>query len=130
MYQPANWLRFRGGYTFVKKDLKVKPTSSDLNEGRVESNDPEHQFLIQTMADLGDKIEFGFVTRFVDDLPTPRVASYWELDARLSWRPIEFLELSVVGQNLLNDEHLEFIPSSPLPRKIERNIYGKITCRF
>lgn len=126
----AKWLRLNGGYTFLNKDLSVKPTSSDLNEGRVESNDPQHQFLIQTMTEPLRDIEVSVTTRYVDDLPEPRVAAYWELDARIAWRPYAFMELSIVGQNLLHDKHIEFIPASPEARNIERGLYGKILCQF
>jgi iron complex outermembrane receptor protein len=129
-YEPADWLQFNGGYTFLTKDLSVKSTSSDLNGGTVESNDPRHQFLIQTMIDPSRNTELSFTTRYVHDLPEPLVAAYWELDARVAWRPYEFMELSIVGQNLLHDKHIEFIPSSPPPRYIERSIYGKVVCRF
>jgi hypothetical protein len=40
------------------------------------------------------------------------------------------LELNIVGQNLLDNRHPEFIPSRPSPREIKRSIYGKIICRF
>jgi len=69
------------------------------------------------------------VFRFVDALPDPQVPSYAGLDLRLGWRATERLELAVVGQNLLHDEHAEFIPSSPSPRKVQRGVYGKITWR-
>jgi iron complex outermembrane receptor protein len=96
----------------------------------VESNDPNHQFLIQSMIDLPGKIELGFVVRYVDELPEPRVPAYWGLDVKLGWRPNEIIEFNLIGQNLLDDQHLEFIPSSPLPRSIEHSIFGKIVCRF
>jgi iron complex outermembrane receptor protein len=129
-FQPWDRLRFSGGYTFLKKELKVKPSSGDLNEGSVESNDPEHQFLVQTMIDPVDDVELSFTTRYVDALPNPRVAAYWEMDVRVGWHPAEFIEISVVAQNLLHDKHLEFIPSSPPPRSLQRGVYGKVVCRF
>ncbi|WP_276374550.1 TonB-dependent receptor [Chryseolinea sp. H1M3-3] len=129
-YQPLAWWQLRGGYTFLKKELTIKPDSRDLNGGRVESNDPEHQFLIQSMMDLPGKTELGFVVRHIKELPEPRVAGYWGLDVRLAWRPNDMLEFNVVGQNILDEEHLEFIPASPTPRNMQRGIYGKIVCRF
>jgi hypothetical protein len=40
------------------------------------------------------------------------------------------IELSVVGQNVLDERHLEFIPNSPSARLMLRSVYGKITCRL
>lgn len=129
-YQPLEWWRIRGGYTFLEKDLEVKPWSNDLNEGSVESNDPSHQFLLQSMMDISDDLEFGLIGRFVDRLPDPRVPSYWAFDFRIAYRIKSLVELSVNAQNLFNKDHLEFIPSSPEPRAIQRSVYGKVAISF
>jgi iron complex outermembrane receptor protein len=121
--------RLRGGYTLLKKDLSLKPGSLDLNGGTAESNDPEHQFPIQSSADLPAGLQLDAVVRFMDALPKPEVPSYAGLDLRLGCRAAEHLELAVVAQNLLHDEHAEFIPSSPSPRRLQRSVYGKITWR-
>jgi iron complex outermembrane receptor protein len=129
VYQVTDRWRFRGGYTFLKKDLSLKPGSNDLNGGSAESNDPRHQFLIQSSTSLPGRLELGAVLRYVGALPSPRVPSYAGLDLRLAWKPAERLELAVVGQNLLHDQHAEFIPSSPSPRRVERGVYGAVTWR-
>jgi iron complex outermembrane receptor protein len=59
------------------------------------------------------------------------VPAYCELDVRLSWHASKNLELSIVGQNLLHDRHLEYVISSPNPREeIVRGVYGKVTWRY
>ncbi|HEY4154503.1 MAG TPA: TonB-dependent receptor, partial [Puia sp.] len=129
-YQPADFWRVRGGYTFLKKKLSVKPGSQDLNKAGAESNDPENQFLIQSMFDLPAHIETGFVLRYVDELPNPKVPAYVGLDLQFGWKLTKGLELSITGQNLLRNRHAEFIPTSPSPREILRSVNGKLTCRF
>jgi len=48
---------------------------------------------------------------------------------RVAWQPAPMLELSVVGQNLLHDHHVEFgTPSAR--RQIERGVYGAVAWRF
>lgn len=121
--------RLRGGYTFLKKDLSLRPGSADLNKASAESNDPEHQVILQSMADLTGRLEWDVVFRYIGDLPSPEVPDYVGLDMRLGWRLTPRLELSVVGQNLLKTVHREFTPSSPSARAIERGIYGKVTWR-
>jgi iron complex outermembrane recepter protein len=130
LYQLTDWWRLRGGYTLFNKELTVKSNSHDRNNGTAESNDPRHQFLLQTMLDLSRKIEVGGVIRGVSQLTTPKVPGYVTLDLRLAWKPVKAIEIALVGQNLTDDKRTEFIPSSPSPRKIQRNIYGKILCRF
>ena len=126
LYQLTNWWRLKGGYTFLKKHLSIKASSKDLNGGRAESNDPQNQFLIQSMTDLPAHLELGIVVRYVDVLHKPNVPSYVGLDVQLEWKMNKFITLSVAGQNLLDNRHPEFVPSSPSPREIERSFYGKI----
>ncbi|MGE0680215.1 MAG: TonB-dependent receptor plug domain-containing protein [Candidatus Binatia bacterium] len=128
--QLTDWWRLRGGYTFLQKHLSAKPSSHDLNQGTAESNDPEHQFLVQSSMDLSDHFELDAVIRYVDALPQPHVPSYVSLDVRLGWKLTRYCELAIVGQNLLDGRHPEFVPSSPSPREIERSVYGKVTWRF
>lgn len=129
-YQLTGWWKLRGGYTFLKKDLSVKPGSSDLNEGSAESNDPRHQLVIQSSIDIRGGLELGTVIRYVDKLPDPYLRGYTGLDMHIGWRLGKHMELELVGQNLLDNHHIEFIPESPAPRQIERGIYGRITCRI
>ncbi|WP_276501777.1 TonB-dependent receptor plug domain-containing protein [Terrimonas pollutisoli] len=129
-YQLTDWWSLRGGYTFLKKDLSVKAGSKDLNKASAESNDPRHQFLIQSTMDLPGGIETGVVIRYIDKLPKPHVPGYTGLDLRIGWKLSKAIELSVVGQNLLDKRHIEFIASTTRRRQIERNVYGKVLCRF
>ncbi len=69
---------------------------------------------------------------FVDRLPDPQIAGYTRVDTQLRWRIAESLKVSVVGQNLLRDDHVEF--NDPLQSvnssQVARSIYGKFTWRF
>jgi iron complex outermembrane receptor protein len=129
-YAATDSWQLRGGYTYVRKYLHVKPDSRDLNNATTESNDPDHQATLQSMWSLPGNIDLDGVLRYVDMLPQPHVDSYVELDLRLAWRPVPTLEISVAGQNLLADHHAEFIPASPSPREIERGVYGEIAWRY
>jgi len=127
--QLNRWWNIRGGYTFLKKELTIKPDSKDANKGSAESNDPEHQFLIQSNVTLAGRVEAGVVFRYIDKLSEPVVPAYEELDVRISWKIIKAIEVSVVAQNLINNRHPEFVASTP-PREIERSVYGKVIFRF
>lgn len=129
-FQVSDWWQVKSGYTFLEKDLKVKPSSADLNGGSAESNDPAHQVLVQSNMDLTGGLELGAVARYVSTLPAPEVSEYFGLDIRVGWKVDDFWELSLVGQNLLDDQHTEFIPESPSPRKIPRSFYGKVIYRL
>lgn len=129
IYQPFDWWRLRGGYTFLHTDVDVKAGSSDLNQGRAEGNDPAHQFVLQSMFTLPHHIQFDATCRYVSALPHPEVPGYFTIDLRLAWQPVRNLELSVVGQNLVDKHHPEF--GMPATRQeIPRSVYGKVTWHF
>jgi iron complex outermembrane recepter protein len=119
----------RGGYTFLRKHLWITSGSQDLNDASAESDDPEHQVVLQSTIDLPRAIQFDTVVRYVSTLEVKDVPYYVGLDVRLAWAPVVGLELSVVGQNLLDESHAEFQPSSAAPREIERGVYGKVAWR-
>ena len=54
---------------------------------------------------------------------------YERVDANLSWRGFEKLELSLVGQNLLGT-HVEFGRGLSPVNPVRRSVYGKIVWRF
>ena len=59
------------------------------------------------------------------------VDSYTTCDLRLAWRAADSLELSLVGQNLLEDRHLEFVQEKfTQPTEVPRGVYGKLAYRF
>jgi iron complex outermembrane receptor protein len=68
----------------------------------------------------------------VDELPSQDMDSYITLDVRLGWKVRENVELSVVGQNLLDDRHPEYEPEfiDTIPTEVERSVYGKVMWQF
>ncbi len=127
-YQLTGWWRWNAGYTLLLKDLDTNPGSTDPTVG--EGNDPTHQFFIRSLIDLPHGFEFDSMLRYVDNLPDPYVPSYLVMDLRLGWRPTQNLEFSVVGQNLMDNQHPEFGAASPLRPEVEHSVYGKATWRF
>jgi iron complex outermembrane receptor protein len=128
--QLAGWWNLKGGYTFFKKDLSLKAGSKDANQASAESDDPEHQFVIQSSIKLPAHLELGTVVRYIGKLPKPYVADYLGLDLRIGWKLNKALDLNIIGQNLLDERHPEFIPASPSAREIERSVYGKLSLHF
>lgn len=128
-YQPTEWWRLRAGYNYFHKDTWLKPGSTDANNGTGEGDDPEHQVSLQSSFDLPWNLELDCGFRYVDRLTTPHVDSYVTADVRLAWHPRPNLEISIVGQNLVQDRHTEFSSSSG-SQEIPRSMYGKVTWKF
>jgi iron complex outermembrane recepter protein len=127
-FQAAPWWRLYSSYNYFQKDLSLDPGSTDPTGGLSEGNDPDSRFALRSYMDLPGRLELDAWLRYVDQLPQPRIPAYTELDLRLGWRATDRLELSLVGQNLLHDQHAEFW--TVVPKEVERSFYGKATWRF
>ncbi|TMP97944.1 MAG: TonB-dependent receptor [Verrucomicrobia bacterium] len=108
-YQATDWWRFRGGYNYLHKHLW--PTSTNALASVREGNDPQNQFSLQSIMDLPAHLQFDATVRYVDTLPSPNVPSYLTFDVRVAWQ-FKSLELSIVGQNLLDHRHPEFVTAT------------------
>ena len=132
--QVFDWWQYHAGYDFLRERIRVKQGKVDFSNALNETADPEHQASLRSSMNLTNNVEFDANLRWVDRLPTNNngfveyVPSYAELDVHVGWHPLEQIEVSLVGQNLLHDHHLEYIVSSPSPREeIKRSVYGKIS---
>jgi len=128
----TDWWRWRGTYTFLRAQLHAKPGSNDANAEQDEGTSPHHQFSIQSALDLPWHLQLDGLLRYVDQVTDAGAPSYLSLDLRVGWQPLKNLEISVTGQNLLDDRHPEFAPTViPTQRtEVQRGIYGKLTFRF
>ncbi len=130
-----NW-RLHAGYTFLHQDLRIRAGGTDLNNALNEIADPRHQFSLRSSFDLPggggrDAGRRGVDSFQLNNAGTPAtVPDYWELDVRLAWRPDDRLELSLVGQNLLNDRHAEYGLPGPSRPEVERAVHAKVTWRY
>lgn len=130
-WQVTDWLKEDLAYTYLNSDLE--------EEGQV-GREPTHQVSLRSAVDVTKTVELDLWFRYVDDSSaayaaspdgTYEIDSYLTLDARLAWRPMPALELSVVGQNLLESSHQEYVMENyGLPTEVPRSVYGKITYRF
>jgi iron complex outermembrane receptor protein len=128
--------RLHVGYDFLDEDIHVAAGQSDVNGGAADISDPKNQFSIGSSLDLPWHIDLNGWFRFVDRVATisngviGATPSYGELDVRVGWHPTERLELALVGQNLLQDQHPEFGVPSVDRAEIERSFYAKLTFRY
>ena len=120
-------LRFMPSYSHLQIRNQIPP-GHEAESGE----DPKHQFTLRAQLDLVKNIEFDAFFRHIDKLPGLEIKSYQTLDLRLAWRPINNIEFSVVGQNLLQSHHFEYTPTviQTMPVQLQRGVFGKVTWRF
>ena len=131
-FQPLNWWRLQLSYSFLEMNLSLKDASLDTTSESAEGESPQNKVSIRSMMDLPHNLELDIWFRYVDNLPTQRLDDYTTLDVRFAWKPLKWLELAVVGQNLLADHHPEFKPEliDTSPTEVQKSVYGSVTCRF
>ncbi|SMC21514.1 iron complex outermembrane recepter protein [Desulfacinum hydrothermale DSM 13146] len=126
-----NW-QIQAAYTFQHMDLET--TSGSLDEGSTsaEKAGPTHQMSLRSSWNLPRSVELDAWLRWVDELEALDVPDYWAADLRLSWKPLEHLELALVGRNLLDNRHLEFKQEilQIEPTEVERSVYMSLSWKF
>ena len=122
------------GYSFLQIHLHGTPTDSQdaTNVEDIQGTNPVHQAQLRSHLELFHGLSWDAAAYFVGRLPAPLIASHTRVDTQLSWRIAESANLSLVGQDLLSDHHLEF--NDPLQSvnssRIKRSAYAKFTWRF
>jgi len=139
-WQPFTWWQVKAAASHLDIQLHTEPGSTDAtSETSGEKGSPQNQFSIRSMIDLPRNLELDAWVRYVDNIPRPSgytssggvsVDGYLTLDLRLGWRPSENLEVSLVGKNLLDPEHLEYVSEDSVPSEVERSFFGKVTWRY
>src|SRR3989454_2248494 len=124
--------RLVGSYSYLQMNIHKNSDSLDPTPDNPNGSSPRHQWYLRSSVDLPKHFEQDTTLRFVDHLPSLGLPSYYSLDAHLGWRPVTNLELSIGGQNLLNNWHLEFMPDfvNTSPTVVKRSIFGSITVKF
>jgi iron complex outermembrane receptor protein len=134
-----NW-RLHAGYNLLKEDIHIKSGQVDLDGANNETADPQQQFSLRSSVDLASNIDFDTALRWVDQLhlvqsPTDgpllgTVPAYFELNAHIGWRVNKHVELSLTGQNLLHNRHVEYGFPNASQEAIVRSVYAKVIYRW
>jgi iron complex outermembrane receptor protein len=135
-WRPLTWINLAMAYSYI--DLSVLTTSSTLDSFSKAlmnaATAPRHLASVRSVFDLSKNVKCTLWLRYVDSLnmTQPSVDDYFTMDARVAWKPIPALELSLDGKNLLESKHLEYGDDStgfqfaPIPR----SVYGKVAWSF
>lgn len=129
-WQAKDWWKLSANYAFITLDLHTKPGHSDIFFVADEGRTPKNTFSLGSHMNLPHNVEFDNFLYYVDNLSTVNIDNYIRFDTRVGWKPMDGVELSLVGQNLF-DDHQEFDESLySTPAEIGRTYYGKVTFRY
>ena len=122
-----DWWRWRLAYSYLQINLTRKRRSNDtITVPGTEGGSPHNQVSLTSFVNLPGNIEIDGVFRYVDNLRGQMVGRYFNLDLRLGWHAAKNVELSLVGQNLLQGHHAEWGGGT----EIQRGVYTKVTWRW
>jgi iron complex outermembrane receptor protein len=107
-WRPTQYWRLRGSYSYLHMDVYKAPHSGDVGTAAgIQGSSPGHQVMVQSQFDIAKKIQLDLTFRHVSALPGQMVPAYSTGDARLAWQLSQQVELSLVGNNLLQASHFE-----------------------
>ncbi len=117
-----NW-NLSGAYTLLYVD--EHSPSAGLNQ----DSSPHNRLYVHAAWDPCPDWEVDLFGRYVDNLPPLGVPSYLTMDARIAWRISEHLEWAVVGRNLLQSHHLEFVDveGGTIGTEVQSEIFTTLT---
>ncbi len=124
-WQAAPSWRLSGGLTTLRKDLHLKPGSTDPTGPSALGNDPEYLWTLRSSHNLAPRQELDILLRRVGELPVPAVPAYIAVDARYAWQARRDVELSLTLQNLFDPAHPEF-GAAATRSEIARSAFFKV----
>jgi iron complex outermembrane receptor protein len=113
-WQVTPSLRLHGGFNTLEKDLTFGSDPVDtvgVNNPTLH-NDPDYQWMLRGSYEVTAQLQADLQLRRVDELTIEPVPGYTELDLRLGWQPLENIEVSLAGRNLLHSRHAEYGPAT------------------
>jgi len=131
VWQASKAWRLDLAYSYLETDYEIKRVQDKLQNGI----SPRHRLSLRSQFDLSADVELDVWLRYTDStsavnggaLNLIEIDSYVSTDVRLAWRPSEQFELALVGQNLFDSQHPEYIQESfTLPAEMERSVFLKV----
>ena len=140
----ANWKvtdrwSLHPGYAFAKPHMQTDPTSADTQTGPfVEGSTSDNSIQLRSHFEFSGNLAWDVSSYYVAALDhqgpsaNVRIPSITRLDSGLTWKVGERFSVSVMGQNLLRDHHLEFedVFGSIQSGQVKRSAYAKLTWQF
>jgi len=134
-YSPQPYWSLSLNWSYI--DMSLDAHGMDLNRGRfAEGSTPRNQVGVRSYLDLPRGLQLDVQYRVLSalrELPEivngEGIAGYQELDVRLGWRLNDNTRISLDGQNLLHNHHVEF-GAPDQSSAIRRSVYGKVAWEF
>jgi len=123
-----SWWRLQTAYAYLHMDVHSKSEMADPGIENLDGESPRHMGHLWLSFDMPGNLEFDATANYIHDLPALNMDAHTTVNLRLGWQVNRAIELSLVGQNLLEGSHAEFIPEylETAPTQVQRGFYGAI----
>ena len=137
-WRPQEWWRLQLSYSYIRLSGDVDNDSlDDVSIPTLMGSTPRHQVSLRSSMDLTNNWSLDMWTYWIDQLNRSSLSvmvetpAYLSLNARIAWRPMDQLELSLSGQNLLDSRHPEFVAENLLIKtEVERSVMARVRWEF
>ena len=132
-WRPTQDWRLQLAYSYLHQDINgingPVYNSGNLNQVSLLSSwDLQNNLSLDVW---GRYVNFDGVISTLSQFGNVKIDPYFSLTLRLGWRPRKDLEWSLVGANLLEGSHLEFVQEAyTFPVEVERSLYGQVRWSF
>ncbi len=128
--------RLSGAYSWLEMNVwesRNGPRGAASTPGQA----PNNQIYVRSSWDMTEKLQCDLAARYVDAFDIENAGPGWivpryiTMDSQITWKARKNLELALVGQNLLANNHYEFGPEYyNYATRVPTSVFGKLTWRF
>lgn len=136
-WRPKSFWRLRASYSYLNMRIRTIPGAPEVGTAvTIEGGSPHSQVMFQSDLDISKNLQFDIRYRYIGDLSCPAqessgaceyIAGYSSVDLHFAWQMRSALQLSLVGQNLLQPHHVEDVGDPNTLVGIVRSGYVKLT---
>jgi iron complex outermembrane receptor protein len=133
-WRPTQDWRLQLAYSYLYADIKGYGEKPIFNSGNLNQLSLFSSWNLQNNFSLdawGRYVNFDGEINTLSSFGNVKIDPYFNLSLRLGWRPRKDLELSLVGANLLDGNHLEYVQEAyTFPVEVDRSLYGQVKWAF
>ncbi len=138
-WRAMEWWRLQTSYSSIDISVKKRDPNALINftQNVYEESAPRHLLSVRSLMDLAHDTSLDLWLYYSSQLDSTSfsvaggVPAYSSINARFAWRPHDGVQLSLVGRNLNQQHHAEFIGEHFLSAsEIERSIYAQLRIDF
>jgi len=112
-------------WSFIRLNAHQLDNKISTTEKIREGNYPRNMVSCHSKMDILDKLQFDIALKYVEALSEYEIPTYIKTDLRLSYKLSDNLECQLIGQNIQDPAHPEY-----LPVELKRLIFGKILYQY